>query len=247
MTSKTFIAIAAVALISTGCAGMQEQQRSIDKLRLQTAELKVSLDDTRGRLDDLGNKFVLLQEKHEASKAELEKLLHSNALPSEAPRGLAVVPLGEETPRYNPGPGQKGHALKAETGDRSPEAMYNRGQDLFLAGRYEEARAAFAAFLKAYPRHSLSDNALYWTGESRYAEKDFPRALESFMEVADKYPEENKAPDALLKTGLSYMEMNQGDRAVAAFEKLIARHPGTDAAAKAGKALEAARAKEGKR
>lgn len=247
MKRKTSLILAILALAVTGCAGMKEQQQSIDKLKLQTMELRGSLDDTRGRLDELGNKFVLLQEKLEASRAELDKL-HAGAAPIEAPQGLAVVPLGEEPPaRYNPGPDQKAHALKKEKGEASPEAMYNKGQDLFLAARYEEARSAFTSFLKAYPRHSLSDNALYWIGESHYAERDFPGALEKFTEVADKYPEENKAPDALLKAGLSHMEMNQGDRARAVLDRLIARHPGTDAAAKARKAIEAAGAKEGTR
>lgn len=246
MKRKTYIVLAVLALSVTGCAGMKEQQQSIDRLKLQSTELKGSLDETRARLDDLGNKFVLLQEKLEASRAELEKL-HAGAPPVEAPQGLAVVPLGEETPRYNPGPDQKAHTLKKETGQASPETMYNKGQDLFLSGRYEEARAAFSSFLKAYPRHSLSDNALYWIGESHYAEKDFSKALERFVEVTDKYSGENKAPDALLKAGLSHMEMNQGDAAMAIFIKLIARHPGTDAASKARKAMEDAGAKEGTR
>lgn len=246
MNRKTYITLAAFAVLFTGCAGMQEQRQATDKLKLQTTELKASLDETRARLDDLGNKFVLLQEKLEASRAEIEKL-HASSVPAAPPEGLAVVPLTEEAQRYNPGPSQKAHTMQKESGDASPEAMYNKGQDLFMAGRYEEARAAFNSFLRAYPRHSLSDNALYWIGESHYAEKDFPKALEKFNELTDKYPGENKAPDALLKAGLSHMEMNQGDRARAILEKLIARHPGTDAASKARKAIADAGAKEGTR
>jgi len=244
------MALAAFAVLFTGCAGMQEQRLAVDKLKLQTAELKFSLDETRARLDDLGNRFVLLQEKLDASRAEIDRL-HASAVPAAPPQGLAVVPLTEEaqkeTPKYNPGPSQKAHTVQKESDDVQPEAMYNKGQDLFIAGRYEEARGAFNAFLKAFPSHSLSDNALYWIGESYYAEKDFPKALEKFNELADKYPGENKAPDALLKAGLSYMEMNQGDKARGVLEKLIARHPGTDAASRARKAVADAGAKEGTR
>lgn len=245
--NKTFISLALFAFAFTGCAGVNEQQLSIDKLSTQVAELKVSLDETRSKTDDLGNRFVLLQEKIASSRADIDKLSASVAVPSSPPEGLRVVPLAEEELRYNPGPAQKGHTMKKETGEASAEAMYNKGQDLFIAGRYEEARAAFAAFLKAYPRHSLSDNALYWIGESHYAEKDFTRALEKFHEIADKYPGENKAPDALLKAGFSHMEMNDGDRARAVLEKVIAMYPGTDAASKARKAIESAGAKEGTR
>ena len=238
--------VAVLALAFTGCAGMSEQQKAIDRLTLQVTDIKVSLEETRMKVDDLGNKFILLQEKIDASRADIDKL-SAAVVPSHPPEGLIVVPLAAEELRYNPGPGQKGHTMKMETGEASPEAMYNKGQDLFLSGRYEEARGAFSAFLKAYPRHGLSDNALYWIGESHYSEKDFAKALEKFRETADKYPGENKAPDALLKAGFSHMEMNEGDRAKAVLKKVVAMYPGTDAASKAKKALESAGEKEGTR
>jgi tol-pal system protein YbgF len=243
---RKILIISVLALGFSGCAGMSEQQKTINNLSVEVADLKTSLGDTRAKVDDLGNKFTLLQEKMDASRADIDRL-GSSSFPSAPPEGLTVVPLAEEDLRYNPGPSQKGHTMKKETGEASAEAMYNKGQDLFMAGRYEEARAAFAAFLKAYPRHSLSDNALYWTGEAHYAEKDFTRALEKFREAADKYPGENKAPDALLKAGFSHMEMNEGERARAVLEKVVATYPGTDAASRAKKALESAGAKEGMR
>ena len=237
MNPKTIIIAAVLAFVATGCAATNEQQRSIDKLNLQTSDLKISLEDMRARVDLLGNKFILLQEKIEASRADIDKLNAAGAAQSMMPpAGLTVVPLDEEV-RYNPGPLQKGHTMKKETGPLSPEAMYNKGQDLFMASRYEEARGAFNAFLKAYPRHGLSDNALYWIGEAYYAEKDYAKALERFKEVADKYPGENKAPDALLKAGFSHMEMEEGGKAKAVLEKVVALYPGTDAASKAMKAL----------
>lgn len=243
---KRKLAIIAAAFIFVGCAGVSEQQKSIDKLSAEVSELRAALESTRGKADDLGNKFVLLQEKIDASRADIDKL-SAASVPSLPPAGLTVVPLAEEESRYNPGPSQKGHTMKKETGPASAEAMYNSGQDLFIAGRYEEARVSFAVFLKAYPRHSLSDNALYWIGESYYAEKDFARALEKFREAADKYPGENKAPDALLKAGFSHMEMNEGEKGRAVLEKVMSLYPGTDAASKARKALESAGAKEGTR
>jgi len=149
------------------------------------------------------------------------------------------VPLAEEPLRYNPGPDQKGHTTRESMKDAEP--MYNRGQDLFMAGRYEEARQVFTSFIKAYPRHSLSDNALYWIGEAYYTEKDFEKALEKFAEVSDKYPEENKTPDALLKAGLSLKEMGRSEQANAYFERLLSKYPSSNAAAMARKALKGER------
>ena len=65
---------ALLVLFATGCAATKEQQRSLDKLSLQTADLRVSLEDMRVKVDDLGNKFILLQEKIDASRADIDKL-----------------------------------------------------------------------------------------------------------------------------------------------------------------------------
>ncbi|HEY4707194.1 MAG TPA: tol-pal system protein YbgF [Thermodesulfobacteriota bacterium] len=220
----------------TGCAGMKEQQKAIDQLNVQVSDLKTSLGSANSRIDDLGNRLTLLHEKTEASRAEIEKLA-AQAVPAAPPEGLKVVPLAEEPAlKYNPGPMQRSHTVKETM--LPAQDMYNKGQDLFMAGRYGEAREAFAAFLKAYPRHSLSDNALYWMGEAYYTEKDFEKALEKFAETADKYPEENKTPDALLKAGFSNVEMNRPGKAREYFERLLSGYPSSGAAAKARGAIE---------
>ncbi len=235
MKVKTLIFLCtAVAL--TGCAGMKEQQKAIDQLNTQVADLKASLGNANSRIDDLGNRLTLLHEKTEASRAEIEKLV-AQAVPAAPPEGLKVLALADEPAlKYNPGPMQRSHTTK-ETMIPAQE-MYNKGQDLFMAGRYAEARDSFAAFLKAYPRHSLSDNALYWIGEAYYTEKDFEKALEKFAETADKYPEENKTPDALLKAGFSNIEMNRPGKAREYFERLLSKYPSSGAASKARGAVD---------
>lgn len=230
--SPVIVAFAAIAF--TGCAGLNERQGAIDRLSAQVSELRASVDGANGRIDDLGNRLVLLHEKIESSRAELDKL-RSGMAPVSPPEGIKVVPLTEEHLRYNPGPSQKAHTDGDTLQDAT--AAYNMGQDLFMAGRYDEARGVFASFLRSYPRHALSDNALYWIGEAYYSEKDFEKALEKFIEVADKYPEENKAPDALLKAGFSQLEMTRKDKAKEVLEKLISRYPKSDAASKAMKAV----------
>lgn len=230
---KTLILVAAVFPLA-GCAGLEGQQKSIDQLSGQMAELRTSMSEANARIDDLGNRIVLLQEKIEETRAEIDK---AGTVPASPPKGLKVVPLSEEGGKHAPAIKEKGHGW--EKGDvlRDASAAYNEGQDLFMAGRYEDARRAFASFLASYPRHSLSDNALYWIGETYYSARDFEKALEKFSEVVDKYPEENKAPDALLKAGFSYKEMKRNDEARAALERLVRRYPGSHAASIAAKAL----------
>lgn len=116
-------------------------------------------------------------------------------------------------------------------------AMYNRGQDLFMAGKLGEAREVFLEFVGRFPSSTLADNAFYWIGESYYSERDFKKALEKFRQTADIYPNGNKAPDALLKAGLALMEMSEPDKAKEEFDALAARYPDSEAAVKAAKML----------
>ncbi|MBI5492988.1 MAG: tol-pal system protein YbgF [Deltaproteobacteria bacterium] len=253
MKIRPLILFPLIALSFSGCASMNERERAVDQLTRQVAELKASVEEKGARLDDLSNKFSLLHEKIEASNAAIGKI---STVPDEPPAGLAVVPLNEDGEararrRYLPAklerPAEKapptsapalannaGIAARADT----PVTLYNRGQDLFISGRYDEARRAFLALVKDFPGDNLADNALYWVGESYYSEKDYGTALLKFKEAADRYPEGNKAPDALLKVGFTCIEINRPEDAKDALQGLVRKYPDSEAAIKAKKALD---------
>lgn len=255
MGMRRIIAIALPLFIASGCAGVSKEEAGA--MKNEIAALKASIADANSRIEDIGNKFVLLHEKVESSRANIEKL---SAVP-EPPPALKLVSIGEtgaeeEAPKggkaSKKGAPSAAPVLKEREGPAEPnpaqkpmsgvadnvEAAYNRAQDLFIGGKYLEARGAFLAFVKANPGHPLSDNALYWAAETYYSEKDFQNALTKFREVADKYPGENKAPDALLKVGFSYMELNNEAKAREALGDLVKRYPESDAADKAKKTIE---------
>lgn len=222
MKLKFYSLYALTAFLIAGCAGMNGSEMTVQKLSNNAAELRRSLDETNSRVEELNNKFLLLREKFEVVKEKSESGGFSESSP---PEGLKVVRLGEE-PAAAPAPGPE-----------SPEALYNRGQNLFMEGRYEDARGAFKTLVDLYPADGLSDNALYWTGESYYTEKNFLDALEAFMDTVEKYPEGNKASDALLKAGFSYIELGKKTEGRSALRRLLKRYPGTEAAFKAQKRL----------
>lgn len=227
----------------TGCAAGGKR---IDEAEKEIVSLRQQLNEANSKIGDLNNKFMLLHEKVDASRA-------GEMVPEEPPEGLRVVNLGEveavkpveAKPKKAPSEVEKPGRKAAET----PEAMYSMGQDLFISGRYEEARKALLKLVKAAPVHPLADNALYWVAESYYSEKEFEKAASRFKEVAERYPQENKAPDALLKAGYSYAEMNEGEKALSFFDELIKRYPDSEAAFKAKKTLEklSGEKKEGQR
>ena len=216
----------AVIIICGGCGGLIN--RGADdglqsELRGEMARLKESLSEIDLEIEELRNKFLLLQEKVEANREELRKLgsEHTTLVP---PEGLKVVKLGEE-------------AAEEDIETLEPESLYSHGQDLFMSGRYREARDVFSRFVEKFPEHSLADNALYWIGETYYTEQSYTSALERFLEVVERYPAENKAPDALLKVAYSYIELGEKRKARTYLERLITQYPESGAADKARKRL----------
>ncbi|MBI5562531.1 MAG: tol-pal system protein YbgF [Deltaproteobacteria bacterium] len=249
----------ALAASLGGCAAMEEHEKTLADLNRQVADLKAQQTASAARMDELDNRFHLLQEKLQSAQA---------ARPAEAaqampPEGLKVVSLGVDDKtggkaadktaarRSDDGAavaaGQGSDKIEVEDlaagtaaqaqAEPGPDALYARGQDLFMAGRYAEAREAFGRLAELYPKHGLADNALYWTGETHYSEKSFQKALDVFLDAVERYPKGNKAPDSMLKAGFSYMEVNNPERARETLSALLARYPDSEAAVRAKKTL----------
>lgn len=255
-----------------GCVGVHEMEKAHEDMSRQSAVMKTSLDEARARLEELNNKFILLHEKLEATRAEVAGLQAQAA--TGVPQ-LKVVSVGELGQAKEAGDALEKKPVQPEKQDKTekavrpekaiekadkpdkqaeaaarpsigPEMLYNRAQDLFMAGNYAEARDMFSSFAASYPDNALADNALYWIGEAYYSEKDFENAALKFREVADKYPSENKAPDALLKTAYSYIELGNVEKAKEFLDALIRRYPESAAAGAAKKAAERLSAKKGR-
>lgn len=248
-SAKCIVCLLGVVL--SGCAAVSSDE--YDRILRETGALKDRIEDTRARLDELGNKFGLLNEKVDASRADVQRIDKTlSERPLEPPEGLKVVNLNEEAVaeapvRHAPDPVVKAPAAVArrdvkrqeeQEGAKNPDALYGKGQDFFLSGDYAVARKVFSDLVRLYPASPLADNALYWIGEAYYSEKEFEKAGLKFSEVAEKYPNENKAPDALLKAAFSYMELKEEDKARQYLDTLVRRYPGSEPALKAKKMLE---------
>lgn len=141
--------------------------------------------------------------------------------------GSSGISAGTVTRAPEPGVAESGSADDAST---TAIAAYEAAFALFRSRRFDEALAAFGAFVQQYPRHSYADNALYWRGECHYARRDFRAALAEFEAVLARYPDGNKAPDAMLKAALSRGELGDVARARAMLFRLAEQFPRSDAA-----------------
>jgi tol-pal system protein YbgF len=134
---------------------------------------------------------------------------------------------------------------KARQGDRATRGGGDRAASAYEAAvakvkakDHDGAITALRAFLEAYPRHDLADNAQYWLGEVYYDAKDWARAVVEFRATARDYPRGNKVPDALLKMGFCFAALGQTAKARAALEQVIESYPRTQPAELAAKKLE---------
>lgn len=223
------ILFAVPVLFFYGCATtVTEKELPPVNEELHIVELKKSTAETDTRLDELNNKFLLLHEKVTANSEKLEEL-KTRVTTVVPPQDLRVIKLTDQ------GTAEEEPAAKEPAPD--PEALYTRGQDLFLAGKHKRAIEVFSGLAEKFPGHSLADNALYWTGESYYSLRDFERALVKFKEVVDRYPSENKAPAAMLKLGYSHMELDRIEKGAGVLKRLLSEYPESEAADKARKKL----------
>jgi len=104
--------------------------------------------------------------------------------------------------------------------------------------RYDEAAAAFRAFLKQYQGSSYADNAQYWLGEVYYVTRDFKTALVEFGKLLEGFPDSPKVPGAMLKMGYSQFELKEWSAAADLLKQVVKRFPDSSTAKLAQKRLD---------
>jgi tol-pal system protein YbgF len=138
----------------------------------------------------------------------------------------------QEGPRADEGPSGK----SGITGDKT--AQYEAAYDAFRNKSYKDAREKFEAFIKAFPKDQLTDNAHFWIAETYYGEKDFEGAILAYESFLKAYPKSKKVPAALLKQGISFFEIGDKKTGKVILDQLIERYPKSKEAELARKNLE---------
>lgn len=177
----------------------------------QSEALKADLARIRGQLEVMLNEIETTQKRQRDFYVDLDTRLRKLE--------TAAAPAPEARPAEpaKPDPAQEGRDYEAALG-------------IFKAGKYKEADAAFAAFIKTYPSSNLLPNAHYWAASSQYQLRQFGKAAEIFAKVAATWPNSEKAPDSLLAQGNALSEAGDSKGARKVLEGLIAQYPATTAA-----------------
>jgi len=111
------------------------------------------------------------------------------------------------------------------TSSLAEEGMYRRGELLFQAGRYEDARDAFYEYRIQFPSGTLYDAALYWGGLAAFESGEAFRAVLLWEKLIDGYKDSAFRADSLLRTAEIYEESGDFRKALNYYGELLSVYP----------------------
>lgn len=114
---------------------------------------------------------------------------------------------------------------KSLAADPKEQAAYDAPMGNFRSGKYKEAQAGFAGFIKNFPKSQLVASAQFYEGSSRYANRDFKGSIHELQELVKTDPKNPRAPDALLIVAACQVELNNISGAKASLQQIVKDYP----------------------
>ncbi|MBM3818899.1 MAG: tol-pal system protein YbgF [Acidimicrobiia bacterium] len=204
--------------------------------RLMVDELSDAVGVIRERSDDTNVRITALREELEALRNTVQALQQA-AL---APPPVVAVPVDPNAPvptTPQPLPPAPAPAVPSTAG-LSPQRLFEPARTDYFAGQYSSAILGFEAFLRAFPRSDLADDAQYYIGESYFQQNQFGDAVTAYNQVIQNYPGANAVPDAYYKRGFAQERLGQADAARSSYETVIKSFPDSTAAQLARQSLD---------
>jgi tol-pal system protein YbgF len=204
-------------------------------------ELSGSIEELRGRFDE--NRYFVEKTMKEAAaerdilraqisslESQLKTLKEKRAgteggtKQKEETGDQQATSTRTEVPETTSEPAAPESSEKKDLQDERTSS-YDAAYQAFKDKKYKEAREKFEAFIKAYPKNDLTDNAQFWIAETYYAEKDYEDAILSYEALLKKYPDSEKTSSALLKQAFAFIEINDAKTGKIILNKLIEKYP----------------------
>ena len=211
----------------------QETNQRLDELSREVGELSQRVErvdqTARGQLE-LQSQLEALRQEVARLRGQLEVQSHELAT-TQRQLGDQLATVDTRIRKFEPVDAEiDGRAV---TVDQSEKRAFDAALQLFRAGDYRGALAAFQSFRTQYPDSPYMPGVLFWLGSSQFALKDYKGAIASQQALLARYPDSPRAPDALFNVG--YAQAESGDRkaARATLEQVVAKYPDSQAAQRA--------------
>lgn len=108
---------------------------------------------------------------------------------------------------------------------------------VFRSGKFPDASAAFAAFVRQYPRSGYVPSARFWLGNAQYATREYKEAIGNFKQMLAEAPTHARAPEAALSIANCQIEVKDTRTARKTLEDLLRAYPQSEAAVAAKERL----------
>ncbi|URQ61900.1 cell division protein CpoB [Pantoea alhagi] len=207
------------------------QAQLLQQLQQQLNATQSDIDSLRGQIQENSYQLNQVVERQKQIYQQIDSLssgaatASSNAA-SDAGGDTAAAAAPAETGATSAAPVQSGDA----------NTDYNSAVALVLEKKqYDQAIAAFQAFVKKYPDSTYQPNANYWLGQLNYNKGKKDDAAYYFATVVKKYPKSPKSSEALYKVGVIMQDKGDNAKAKAVYQQVIKQYPNTEAAKQAEK------------
>ena len=195
-------------------------------LMLRVQQLEADVRRLNGLLEEATQALRLLEAQSLERYVDLDRRLASGTPAGIEESGestsVAPGPVPSETP-------MAGRAVDAQEGE---EAAYRAAYELVREREFDDAVAAFTAFLADFPFGRYAPNAHYGLGEL-YLVLDPPDpevARQNVKLLLDQYPADPKVPDALYKLGRVQFIKGNRQRSKEYLDEVIREYPSHAAA-----------------
>jgi tol-pal system protein YbgF len=122
------------------------------------------------------------------------------------------------------------------------QQRYAEAKAYLEQGYFDQAQAAFEAFVAAHGNAALSGPALFWLGEIAAVQGDYRGATNAYIETLKRFPKGSKAPEAMVKLGAALFALGEKDEACRALKAFPAQYPKASAGVRARAQIERRRA-----
>ncbi|MBN9625765.1 MAG: tol-pal system protein YbgF [Acidovorax sp. SCN 65-28] len=211
--------------------GLQlSQQRSAEEVRKlgeENAQLRRSLLDLQTQIETLRAEQAKLNGQN-------EQLLRDVAELQRRQKDIAQG-VDERLRQFEPikvtVDGREFQADPAEKRD------FEAALAVFRSGKFPDAGAAFAAFVRQYPRSGYVPSARFWLGNAQYATREYKEAIGNFKQMLTEAPTHARAPEAALSVANCQIELKDTRTARKTLEDLLRAYPQSEAAVAAKERL----------
>lgn len=188
----------------------------------------------RRSLLDLQTQIETLRMEHAKLRGQNEQLLRDVADLQRRQKDIAQG-VDERLRQFEPVKVTvDGLEFQADAGEKRD---FEAALAVFRAGKFADAKTAFAGFVRQYPRSGYVPSARFWLGNAQYAAREYKEAIGNFKMLLSEAPGHARAPEAALSIANCQIELKETRTARKTLEDLLRDYPQSEAAVAAKERL----------